>query len=136
MTEQLFHIGVKWLIKNADGRYLCVKSSKWYFDIPGGRILKWEDWEFALFRELREELCIPSSSYIVSDNYIPLPTLRFIKQEPEPIQLFILVCHCALQEEVTILLNEENTSYSWETARDMYEKVTILQSIPFETIFE
>lgn len=136
MNEQLFHIGLKWLIKNAEGKYLCVKSTKWYYDIPGGRILKWEDWEFALFRELREELCIHSTSYIVSDNYIPLPTLRFTQLEPEPIQLFILVCHCTLQEEVTILLNEENISYSWETARDLYEKVDILHPIPFKDIFQ
>ena len=113
-----------------EGNYLCVQASKWYFDIPGGRIKKWEDWEFALFRELREELCIPSTSYTISDNYIPLPTLRFTQQEPEPIQLFILICPCILREEV-----EENTSYSWETARDLYEKVDILQSIPFENIF-
>jgi 8-oxo-dGTP pyrophosphatase MutT (NUDIX family) len=133
--EQLFHIGVKWLIRNKDWLYLCVKSSQWFFDIPGGRISENEDWEFTLFRELREELCVPSDAYIVSSEPIPLHTNRFTQKEPRSVKLFILIYHCELKDDISILLNEENTDYSWETARDLYEKVDILQSVPLETLF-
>lgn len=136
-SEQLFHIGVKWLMGNSHGRYLCVKSSEWFFDLPGGRIKPGEDWTYTLWRELREELCLPSDAYSVADRFIALPTDRFTRLSPEKIQLFLLICPCTIfLDDTTILLNEENTEFSWETARDLYEKVTILQSIPFETIFE
>lgn len=136
MNEQLFHIGVKWLIKNSEWKYLCVKSAKWFYDIPWGRISKWEDWKCTLFRELYEELNITSISYTTSDNFIPLPTSKFTQKEPEPIKLFLLIYHCTLKEDVSIVLNEENISYSWETARDLYEKIDILHALPFNTIFD
>lgn len=95
-----------------------------------------EDWQFAIRREIREELCIPSDAYNMSNEILSLPTERFTEQEPEKIQLFILLCMCELGKNVEILLNEENTEYTWETARDLYKKVDILWSIPFETIFK
>lgn len=89
-----------------------------------------------LLRELKEELDIDSSLYTMSDHFIPLPTDKFTQKEPEPIQLFLLIYHCTLKEEVSIILNEENVSYSWETARDLYEKIDILQTLPFHTLFD
>lgn len=97
--------------------------------------MAWEDVKMALSRELREELHIPSESYDIIEKSIPLPTNRFTQQDPVPVQLFILIYHCILKGDISILLNEENTAYSWETARDLYDKVTILQWIPFEEIF-
>ena len=95
-----------------------------------------KDWKFALFREIREELCVPSHAYTVSDKLVCLPTERFTELEPQKIQLFILICHCKLLDDKTpILLNEENMEYSWETARDMYEKIDILGRVSFEEIF-
>lgn len=136
MNEQLFHIGVKWLLKNAQGKYLCVQSSKWYYDIPGGRIIENETWQEALYRELEEELSLWSNSYTLEPVSIALPTNRILQKEPFSIRLFILIGQCLINQEIEIVLNHENKLYSWETARDLYEKVDILQSIPFETLFE
>ncbi len=55
--EQKFHIGVKALIKDADGRILVSKAPNvGYWDLPGGRIEEGEGIGEALSRELREEL--------------------------------------------------------------------------------
>lgn len=40
VPEQLFQVGVKWLVQNKDDLYLCLKSSEGYFDLPGGRIVE------------------------------------------------------------------------------------------------
>lgn len=58
---QSFAIAVKWIIKNPEWKYLILfKSSQEDvnpndFDIPGGRINRWENLEDALNREIREE---------------------------------------------------------------------------------
>jgi hypothetical protein len=42
-SEKLFHVGVKALIVNSEGKILVMKTVAWYgaiahWDIPGGRI--------------------------------------------------------------------------------------------------
>lgn len=55
MTEQLFQIGIKAIIRNDENQILLLKN-KDYWDIPGGRIDQGEDIEAALLRELNEEI--------------------------------------------------------------------------------
>ena len=55
MTEQLFQIGIKAIIRNAENQILLLKN-KDYWDIPGGRIDQGEDIETTLLRELNEEI--------------------------------------------------------------------------------
>ena len=55
MTEQLFQIGIKAIIRNAENQILLLKN-KDYWDIPGGRIDQSEDIETTLLRELNEEI--------------------------------------------------------------------------------
>lgn len=134
--EQLFQIGVKWLVQNKDGLYLCLTSSEGYFDLPGGRIAEGEDIAETLKNELSEEAQIAWENIEIISEWKILWTNKFIKSHPALPRLLLLVYTCKLSKETTIKLSHEHTGYSWETARDLYEKVTILQSIPFETIFE
>ena len=55
MTEQLFQIGIKAIIRNDENQILLLKN-KDYWDIPGGRIDQGEDTETTLLRELNEEI--------------------------------------------------------------------------------
>ena len=55
MTEQLFQIGIKAIIRNDENQILLLKN-KDYWDIPGGRIDQGEDIETTLLRELNEEI--------------------------------------------------------------------------------
>lgn len=55
MTEQLFQIGIKAIIRNDENQILLLKN-KDYWDIPGGRMDQGEDIEAALLRELNEEI--------------------------------------------------------------------------------
>lgn len=55
MTEQLFQIGIKAIIRNDKNQILLLKN-KDYWDIPGGRIDQGEDIETTLLRELNEEI--------------------------------------------------------------------------------
>ena len=55
MTEQLFQIGIKVIIRNDKNQILLLKN-KDYWDIPGGRMDQGEDIETTLLRELNEEI--------------------------------------------------------------------------------
>lgn len=134
--EQLFQIGAKWLVQNRDGLYLCLKSSEGYFDLPGGRIAEGENITETLKNELSEEAGLAWENIEVISEWIILWTDKYIKSHPALPRLLLLVYICKLKQETSIQLSHEHTDYSWETARDLYEKVTILQGIPFETIFE
>lgn len=135
-SEQLFQVGVKWLVRNTDGLYLCLQSSEDYFDLPGGRIAEGENITETLKHELWEETGLSAKSFKIISEWKILWTGKYIKSHPSTPRLLLLVYVCELNQEVSIQLSHEHTAYSWETARDLYEKVTILQSIPFETLFE
>lgn len=137
IPEQLFQVGVKWLIRNADGLYLCLIASEGgYHDIPGGRIAEWEDIVQTLEHEIWEESGISASMYTVNPRGVPILTNKYISWHPNKPRLLLLIYTCQLTWSPTIELSHEHTEYSWETARDLYEKSTILQNIPFDTLFE
>ncbi|MBS0654988.1 MAG: NUDIX hydrolase [Verrucomicrobia bacterium] len=55
MNEDCFHLGVKGLIRNQEGRVLLLER-KGYWDLPGGRLQKGETVLEALYREVDEEI--------------------------------------------------------------------------------
>ncbi len=133
--EQLFEIGIKCIMRNRDGLYLCLKSSEWYYDLPGGRIAEGENIIETLKNELSEEAGITWDNIEITSEWKILWTDKYIKSHPALPRLLLLVYICKLRQEASIQLSHEHVDYSWETARDLYEKVTILHSIPFENIF-
>lgn len=133
--EQLFQIGVKWLIQNQAGLYLCLTSSEGYYDLPGWRIAEWENIVETLQHELWEEAWISEENFEIISEWTILWTNKHIKSHPTQPRLLLLVYTCKLSQEVSIQLSHEHVDYSWETSVELYKKVDILQSIPFENIF-
>lgn len=134
--EQLFQVGVKWVVRNMNGLYLCLQSSEGYSDLPGWRIAEGENITETLKHELWEEAGLAPESFEIAPEWKILWTDKYIKSHPALPRLLLLVYVCKLTQDISIKLSHEHTAYSWETARDLYEKSTILQSIPFDTLFE
>ncbi len=134
--EQLFEIGIKCIIKNKDGLYLCLKSSEWYYDLPGGRIAEWEEFSDTLRNELFEEIGAPPESYTVGEERHILWFKKIVTSHPAKPRLILIACPCEFTIENPIIeLSHEHTEFSWETAENLYEKVNVLQLVPFESIF-
>jgi len=54
MQEDCFHLGVKVLLYDSEGRVLLLKKGP-YWDLPGGRLQKGETLMETLQREVEEE---------------------------------------------------------------------------------
>ena len=92
MNEKKFHVGVKALIQNEEGKILLVrvntkelKGNKHgaYWDIPGGRIKEGDDVERTLRKEIEEELgtndieIVKPFDSIISNIEIPVGNEKF-----------------------------------------------------------
>lgn len=119
-NEDKFHLGLKALIRDADGRILLLKvntaqlrnhSGPAYFDIPGGRIKRGDSIQETLAREVMEETGLHLESEgrfiagVVSNIRIPVGHDEF------GLILFVYECHIVASQIPT--LSEEHTEYAW-----------------------
>src|SRR5664279_771691 len=118
MAEQHFQIGVKGLIRRADGKLLLVKIGAWrdkpeYWDLPGGRMEPGESFVQTLRRELKEELGVDYTGQpkqlgaVLSNITIPVGDER--------VPLVLLPYEVELPEGTVITLDEEESeeAYDW-----------------------
>jgi len=123
MSEQIFHIGVKGLIRNKKGDFLLLnlhpkqlrddKSRSW--DVPGGRMDPGEDFETTLAREIKEELGIVYDSkpefFTATLTNIHIPTDR------GEVRLVLMFYLLSVPDGAKITLSGEHTKYEWVDAR-------------------
>lgn len=134
--EQLFEIGIKCIMRNKNGLYLCLRASEGYYDLPGGRIAEGEEYTDTIKNEILEEIGIPPESYIVGTARHILWMKKFVTSHPQKPRLTLIACPCEfIVENPTIQLSHEHTEYSWETAENLYKKADVLQLVSFESIF-
>lgn len=134
--EQLFEIGIKCIMKNQDGLYLCLKSPEGYYDLPGGRVAEGEEYTDTIRNELLEEIGIPPESYTVGNKRQILWMKKFVTSHPQKPRLTLITCPCEFTIKNPIIqLSHEHTEFTWETAENLYKKVNILQLADFENIF-
>jgi 8-oxo-dGTP pyrophosphatase MutT (NUDIX family) len=125
MKEEIFHLGVKALIRNKVGEILILQvnpaklkpgggwSGGAYFDVPGGRVKKGSQIEETLFAEIEEETGIRSVDSLELISTV-LSNLR-IPVDGGEVGLILSVYLCRVDEESLkdIRLSDEHIEYKW-----------------------
>lgn len=118
-TEDVFHLGIKALIRNASGEILLLKVNpaklkgtiKEYWDIPGGRVQRGDTVEQTLRREVAEETGVTDIediqplAMVLSNIRIPL--------QPEDVGLILSVFTCSIRPDTPITLSDEHIDLGW-----------------------
>ena len=109
-------VGVKLLVKDAQGRYLFLRRSPSFkpgvqrWDIPGGRIEIEEPLDAALTREVREETGLKvKASSLIAAQYI------FVPEKDIHVVRLTYVGEVEAGEPV---LSDEHSEYRWMTKDD------------------
>lgn len=123
MNEDCFHLGVKALIRNREGKILLLKvntanfkiPSPAYWDIPGGRIHRGSTIEETLRREVEEETGITDIrsftpfSMVLSNIRIP---------DGETTVGLILGAYLCEVEAAEIRISDEHLDFSWFSPKE------------------
>lgn len=121
--EELYHLGVKALIKNARGEYLLLrmnpedmhghgKSSEHCWDLPGGRVQRGDSIEATLTREIEEELDIRELSIGRPVDTVLSP-LRITLSSGLTVGLILRMYKCSIPADAPIRLSFEHAEYKW-----------------------
>ena len=119
MAVQLFHIGVKALCKNSEGKYLLLQvnterlrgDNPAYWDIPGGRIEEGDTVAQTLVREIHEELGLTVEeggeflTAVVSN--IKIPT------DNGEVGLVLMIYTIQIDESAEFVISDEHIGYEW-----------------------
>lgn len=126
--EQNYHLGIKALISNGEGKFLALKvnpeklrnTDEVYWDIPGGRVQTGSTVEETLAREVFEETGLtvssigePLGTYL---SHIVIPT------DQGTVGLLLSV----YQVEVLtgdIVISDEHTEAAWVTQSELVERL-------------
>jgi 8-oxo-dGTP pyrophosphatase MutT (NUDIX family) len=119
--EDCFHLGVKGLCLNSEGKVLLVecqrkKSGEKYWDLPGGRIQKGETVLGALQRELEEEVGLQNVQHEASLG-MSLTKIRIPKQEGD-VGLILALYSCKVPNGFIPVLGDGHTDYGWFSLED------------------
>jgi len=119
MAEKLFHLGVKALVTNTEGKILLLQVNTANFqdrtphwDIPGGRMQAGQSVLDTLQREVAEETGITVVgepeffTAVISNIEIPL-------SDTEKVGLVLMVYRVTIPGNSTVHLSSEHTAYEW-----------------------
>ncbi len=132
MTEALYHLGIKAIIKNHEGKILLLQvnpsalrgySGEPYWDIPGGRVQAGDNVEETLRRELLEETGINDVRSITPFSMV-LSNIR-IPTDAGSVGLILssYVCEIAGMPEIT--LSSEHQKASWFSPEEAAELLKV-----------
>jgi 8-oxo-dGTP pyrophosphatase MutT (NUDIX family) len=136
MSEQLFQIGVKGLIRNKDGNILMLHIPEWghnpaHWDLPGGRMDPDETFLETLKRELEEEIGVTYSG--TPKQLIGMLTKITIPVDEVLIPLVFMIYEVKLPNNSKIKLSPDirEEEYKWFTPIEASEVMTIKFSTEF-----
>lgn len=124
--EDLFHVGVKALIKNNEGKILVLevnKRIKQHWDLPGGRIHRGVSLEETLKREVFEELGIAKIN--IKDFLCAGVSNLRIPIDEHSVGLVLLVYICEINPQENIVLSDEHQNFVWLSPHESAEKLAI-----------
>jgi len=124
--EDKFHLGIKAIIRNSEGKILLLKTNlkklkgyagEPYWDIPGGRIHKSSSVKETLRREVEEETGITSIQdfspfTMVLSNNIRIPV------GDKTVGLILSSYVCNVGNVSQIKLSDEHTEFGWFTPQE------------------
>lgn len=130
MTEDCFHLGIKGLICNSEGKVLLLRvnqkkldnTKRSYWDIPGGRIQRGETIETALRREIAEETGISKLANIKSLSMV-LSNIRIPQKNGPDVGLVLWVFTCDASSLDDITLSDEHIALHWFDLSEAIEKL-------------
>jgi 8-oxo-dGTP diphosphatase len=129
--EKMFHVGIKALVENEQGKVLLLHSPGWaknktppHWDIPGGRIQEGQTIAEVLKREVEEETGI--SKVVESQFFSAVLARHQIPFEQYLLGLVLMIYKVKIPEGSKIVLSDEHTEYEWveknEAAKRLAEK--------------
>ena len=125
MNEDIFHLGVKALIRNKEGKILLLytdparvksKNKQGFWDLPGGRMHRKDNVLETLHREVKEETGISFLIGCMQFAMFLMPVRIQLKKGDAG--LILWVYHCSVIEPYAITLSLEHTSYDWIDPRE------------------
>ncbi len=136
--HERFHLGIKALIENKEGKILLLKKSKKitdkfgqkpYWDIPGGRIEKGSSVLETLKREVLEEIGV--NDLTVRDLFYAAVSNTRIDSEDCGLILFIY--DCSISDRSKVVLDEEHSEYGWFDKRETADLLRVKYPADFIT---
>lgn len=131
MNEDIFHLAMKAIIRNADGKILLVKvnpkelkeTADWhgeaYWDIPGGRLKKGGSAEETLMREVAEETGI-SNFKSIQPFAMTLANIR-IPVGNDTVGLVLSTYLCELGDVQEMKISPEHVDAEWFSPHEAAE---------------
>lgn len=128
MNEDIFHLGIKAIIRNTDGKILLLKvnpknlkeTMDWhgeaYWDIPGGRIRKGDTPEVTLQREVAEETGITSFK-TMTPFFMTVANIRIPIGE-DTVGLILSTYVCDVGNITEMKVSNEHVDVGWFTSHE------------------
>lgn len=121
MKEDVFHLGIKALIRNKKGQILVLSTNlatfagpiEPHWDLPGGRIHKGENIEQTLAREVEEEIGVTNIK-IIRLLDASISKLRITKKD---LGLILFTYLCSINNQEIKLTDDEHTEFKWVSPR-------------------
>lgn len=127
MSEDIFHLGIKALIRNKHGEILLLHvdpaavGGKEYWDIPGGRVQRGHGVEETLRREIEEGTGVRSIA-IGKHLGMVLSPLR-LPIESGDVGLILSIYECAIPDDATIVPSDGMIEYAWLPPREAAKRL-------------
>lgn len=131
MSEDVFHLGIKGVLRNSSGKLLLLRvnpvklrSKGDYWDLPGGRVQKNQPVIDTLKREIAEETGLTEITDIKELGMV-LSNLRIPLGGADSVGLILGVYECKARDVDAIVLSDEHTEYRWFTPKEAGELLAV-----------